>query len=211
MLRGFIGCACMFSMYSGTVHLSINNSIIHCSHGIYVLFTITITIISHHYCSLIHNPQTRPPLSPNSYTFLGGRPLVHRAGENRETEPPPLLPKKNPRTHHPINIPIFPSLTHPPFLLSTLSTLPKSSQIMPLSSIISFSNDAAAIEKTLRGIQGLATIAIGFYQQQPQHTHTHTHTHAQIQGQMQGQIEMWIKLRGELALGMRINHHHHHP
>lgn len=73
---------------------------------------------------------------------------------------------------------------------------------MLLSSIISFSNDAAAIEKTLRGIQGLATIAIGFYQQQPQHTHTHTHT------QMQGQIEMWIKLRGELALGMQINHHH---
>lgn len=86
---------------------------------------------------------------------------------------------------------------------------------MLLSSIISFSNDAAAIEKTLRGIQGLATIAIGFYQQQPQHTHTHTHTHTQIQGQIQGQmiqgqIEMWIKLRGELALGMRINHHHHH-
>lgn len=83
---------------------------------------------------------------------------------------------------------------------------------MLLSSIISFSNDAAAIEKTLRGIQGLATIAIGFYQQQPQHTHTHTHT--QIQGQIQGQIqehvEMWIKLRGELALGMQIHHHHHH-
>lgn len=87
---------------------------------------------------------------------------------------------------------------------------------MLLSSIISFSNDAAAIEKTLRGIQGLATIAIGFYQQQP---HTHTHTHAQIQiqgqGQIQGQmiqehLEMWIKLRGELALGMQINHHHHH-
>lgn len=77
---------------------------------------------------------------------------------------------------------------------------------MLLSSIISFSNDAAAIEKTLRGIQGLATIAIGFYQQQqPQHTHTHTYTHQlqeQGQGQMQGQIEMWIKLRGELALGM---------
>lgn len=69
---------------------------------------------------------------------------------------------------------------------------------MLLSSIISFSNDAAAIEKTLRGIQGLATIAIGFYQQQHQQ-----------QGQMiQGQIEMWIKLRGELALGMQINHHH---
>lgn len=67
-----------------------------------------------------------------------------------------------------------------------------------LSSIISFSNDAAAIEKTLRGIQGLATIAIGVYQQQPQHTHTQIQ-----QGQMiQGQIEMWIKLRGELALGM---------
>lgn len=84
---------------------------------------------------------------------------------------------------------------------------------MLLSSIISFSNDAAAIEKTLRGIQGLATIAIGFYQQQSQHTHTHTHTQIQgqqmIQGQMQGQIEMWIKLRGELALGMQINHHHH--
>lgn len=73
---------------------------------------------------------------------------------------------------------------------------------MLLSSIISFSNDAAAIEKTLRGIQGLATIAIGFYQQ--------PHTHTQIQGQMQGQIEMWIKLRGELALGMQIHHHHHH-
>lgn len=73
-----------------------------------------------------------------------------------------------------------------------------------LSSIISFSNDAAAIEKTLRGIQGLATIAIGFYQQQSQHTHT------QIQGQMiQEHLEMWIKLRGELALGMQINHHHH--
>jgi len=72
---------------------------------------------------------------------------------------------------------------------------------MLLSSIISFSNDAAAIEKTLRGIQGLATIAIGVYQQQPQHT--------QIQGQMiQEQMEMWIKLRGELALGMQINHHH---
>lgn len=89
---------------------------------------------------------------------------------------------------------------------------------MLLSSIISFSNDAAAIEKTLRGIQGLATIAIGVYQQQPQHTQTHTHTqiHTQVQGQMiqgqmiQGQIEMWIKLRGELALGMQINHHHHH-
>lgn len=86
---------------------------------------------------------------------------------------------------------------------------------MLLSSIISFSNDAAAIEKTLRGIQGLATIAIGFYQQQPQHTHTHTHTHTQMQGQgqgqgqmIQGQIEMWVKLRGELALGMQINHHH---
>lgn len=76
---------------------------------------------------------------------------------------------------------------------------------MLLSSIISFSNDAAAIEKTLRGIQGLATIAIGVYQQQTQHTHTHTHTHThqqQGQGQGQGQIEMWIKLRGELALGM---------
>lgn len=76
---------------------------------------------------------------------------------------------------------------------------------MLLSSIISFSNDAAAIEKTLRGIQGLATIAIGFYQQSQ---------HTQIQGQMmQGQIqehlEMCIKLRGELALGMQINHHHH--
>lgn len=69
---------------------------------------------------------------------------------------------------------------------------------MLLSSIISFSNDAAAIEKTLRGIQGLATIAIGFYQQQSQHTHTHTQMHTQVQGQ----IEMWIKLRGELALGM---------
>lgn len=79
---------------------------------------------------------------------------------------------------------------------------------MLLSSIISFSNDAAAIEKTLRGIQGLATIAIGFYQQQLQHTHTHTHT--QMHTQVQGQIEMWIKLRGELALGMQINHHHHH-
>lgn len=73
---------------------------------------------------------------------------------------------------------------------------------MLLSSIISFSNDAAAIEKTLRGIQGLATIAIGFYQQQPQHTHTHTHQ------QGRGHLEMWIKLRGELALGMQINHHH---
>lgn len=76
---------------------------------------------------------------------------------------------------------------------------------MLLSSIISFSNDAAAIEKTLRGIQGLATIAIGFYQQ-TQYTHTHTQIQGQIQGQMhtqvQGQIEMWIKLRGELALGM---------
>lgn len=85
---------------------------------------------------------------------------------------------------------------------------------MLLSSIISFSNDAAAIEKTLRGIQGLATIAIGFYQQTHTHTHTHTHTqmHTQVQGQgqmqMQGQIEMWIKLRGELALGMQINHHY---
>lgn len=74
---------------------------------VYVLFTIT--IISHHYCSLILNPQTRPPLSPNSYTSLGGRPLVHRAGENREIEPPPLCQKKPPhtRTHHPIYIPIF--------------------------------------------------------------------------------------------------------
>lgn len=67
---------------------------------------------------------------------------------------------------------------------------------MLLSSIISFSNDAAAIEKTLRGIQGLATIAIGFYQQQHQQQ-------GQIQGQMiQEHLEMWIKLRGELALGM---------
>lgn len=66
---------------------------------------------------------------------------------------------------------------------------------MLLSSIISFSNDAAAIEKTLRGIQGLATIAIGFYQQQPQHT----------QIQQQEHLEMWIRLRGELALGMQIN------
>lgn len=75
---------------------------------------------------------------------------------------------------------------------------------MLLSSIISFSNDAAAIEKTLRGIQGLATIAIGFYQQQHQQQ-------GQIQGQMiQEHVEMWIKLRGELALGMQINHHHHH-
>lgn len=75
---------------------------------------------------------------------------------------------------------------------------------MLLSSIISFSNDAAAIEKTLRGIQGLATIAIGFYQQQPQYTHTHTHTHTQIQQEqmIQEHLEMWIKLRGELALGM---------
>lgn len=72
---------------------------------------------------------------------------------------------------------------------------------MLLSSIISFSNDAAAIEKTLRGIQGLATIAIGFYQQQPQYTHTQIQGQM-IQGQIQGQIEMWIKLRGELALGM---------
>lgn len=77
---------------------------------------------------------------------------------------------------------------------------------MLLSSIISFSNDAAAIEKTLRGIQGLATIAIGFYQQQPQHTHMHTHTQKIIQEH----LEMWIKLRGELALGMQIHHHHHH-
>lgn len=87
---------------------------------------------------------------------------------------------------------------------------------MLLSSIISFSNDAAAIEKTLRGIQGLATIAIGFYQQLPQHTHMHTQIQGQGQGQVQGQmiqgqIEMWIKLRGELALGMQINHQHHHP
>lgn len=88
---------------------------------------------------------------------------------------------------------------------------------MLLSSIISFSNDAAAIEKTLRGIQGLATIAIGFYQQQPQHTQIQQGQGQMIQGQMiqgQGQIqehlEMWIKLRGELALGMRINHHYHH-
>lgn len=95
---------------------------------------------------------------------------------------------------------------------------------MLLSSIISFSNDAAAIEKTLRGIQGLATIAIGFYQQQPQHTHTHTQMHTQVhqqqgqmiqgqiqvQGQIQEHLEMWIKLRGELALGMQINHHHQH-
>lgn len=79
---------------------------------------------------------------------------------------------------------------------------------MLLSSIISFSNDAAAIEKTLRGIQGLATIAIGFYQQQPQHTQIQGQ--GQMHTQVQGQIEMWIKLRGELALGMRINHHHHH-
>lgn len=82
---------------------------------------------------------------------------------------------------------------------------------MLLSSIISFSNDAAAIEKTLRGIQGLATIAIGVYQQQPQHTHTQIQEQGQqgqIQEQIQGQIEMWIKLRGELALGMQINHHH---
>lgn len=81
---------------------------------------------------------------------------------------------------------------------------------MLLSSIISFSNDAAAIEKTLRGIQGLATIAIGFYQQQPQHTQIQGQIQGQmIQGQIQGRIEMWIKLRGELALGMRINHDHH--
>lgn len=72
---------------------------------------------------------------------------------------------------------------------------------MLLSSIISFSNDAAAIEKTLRGIQGLATIAIGFYQQQPQHTQIQQGQ--MIQGQMiQEHLEMWIKLRGELALGM---------
>lgn len=83
---------------------------------------------------------------------------------------------------------------------------------MLLSSIISFSNDAAAIEKTLRGIQGLATIAIGFYQQQqPQHTQTQIQGQGQIQGQMiQEHVEMWIKLRGELALGMQINHYHHH-
>lgn len=83
---------------------------------------------------------------------------------------------------------------------------------MLLSSIISFSNDAAAIEKTLRGIQGLATIAIGFYQQQPQYTHTQIQGQGQgqmiqeqmIQGQMiQEHLEMWIKLRGELALGMQ--------
>lgn len=42
--------AYVFSIYSGTVHLSINNSIIHCSHGIYVL--LAIKIISHHHCSL---------------------------------------------------------------------------------------------------------------------------------------------------------------
>lgn len=84
---------------------------------------------------------------------------------------------------------------------------------MLLSSIISFSNDAAAIEKTLRGIQGLATIAIGFYQQPYQHQQQGQGQEQMIQGQMQGQIqghvEMWIKLRGELALGMQINHHHH--
>lgn len=83
---------------------------------------------------------------------------------------------------------------------------------MLLSSIISFSNDAAAIEKTLRGIQGLATIAIGFYQQ-PQHTQIQgqqIQEQEQMQGQMiQEHLEMWIKLRGELALGMQINHHHH--
>lgn len=93
---------------------------------VYVLFTITITVISHHYCSLILNPQTRPPLSPNSYTFLGGRPLVHRAGENRETEPPPLCKKKTPVliTRYTSQF-SFPSLTHPPsphpIPLSTLS------------------------------------------------------------------------------------------
>lgn len=84
---------------------------------VYVLFTITITItiISHHYCSLIFNPQTRPPLSPNSYTFLGGRPLVHRAGEKSRDRTTSTLQKK-PRTHHPINITIFlPShIPHPP-------------------------------------------------------------------------------------------------
>lgn len=165
-----------------------------------------ICIIHHHnhQSSLLQsysysNPQTRPPLSPNSYTFLGGRPLVHRAGENREIEPPPLCKKSS---HHPTYIPIFlPShIPHPiPSSSQPSHKKSKSSQIMLLSSIISFSNDAAAIEKTLRGIQGLATIAIGFYQQS-QHTQIQQE---QIQGQMiQEHVEMWIKLRGELALGM---------
>lgn len=168
---------------------------------------------NHHHCSLILTKIIPKPVRRFRLLYL-----VHRAGENRETEPPPLLQKKNPPYPYssPDIHPKFPSLTHPPSPIPSSSQpshkKSKSSQIMLLSSIISFSNDAAAIEKTLRGIQGLATIAIGFYQQQPQHT--------QIQGQIQGQmiqgqmiqehLEMWIKLRGELALGMQIHHHHHH-
>ena len=53
-----------------------------------------------------------------------------------------------------------------------------------LQSIVRFSNDAAAIEKTLRGLQGFATIAVGL-------------------AQSQHDIDFWLKLRGQLALGTR--------
>lgn len=48
-----------------------------------------------------------------------------------------------------------------------------------LQSIVRFSNDAAAIEKTLRGFQGFATIAVG----------------------LAHDIDFWLKLRAQLALG----------
>lgn len=53
---------------------------------VYVLFTIT--IITHHHCSLI---LTVIPKPVRRFRLLY---LVHRAGENRETEPPPLCKKK---------------------------------------------------------------------------------------------------------------------
>lgn len=169
------------TMYCASFHQKFNSSLFT---WLYVLFTIT--IISHHYCSLILTIIPKPvrrfrlPSPP-----AGKKPYPYSS--------PDIYPNISSFPYTPLIPPSpIPSSSQPSHKKS------ESSPIMLLSSIISFSNDAAAIEKTLRGIQGLATIAIGFYQQQPQHT------------QVQGQIEMWIKLRGELALGMQINHHHHH-
>ncbi|KAF2217023.1 hypothetical protein CERZMDRAFT_93087 [Cercospora zeae-maydis SCOH1-5] len=53
-----------------------------------------------------------------------------------------------------------------------------------LQSIVRFSEDAAALEKTLRGLQGFVTIAVGL-------------------AQSREDIDFWLKLRAQFALGRR--------
>ncbi|GIZ41654.1 hypothetical protein CKM354_000495300 [Cercospora kikuchii] len=53
-----------------------------------------------------------------------------------------------------------------------------------LQSVVRFSEDAAALEKTLRGLQGFVTIAVGL-------------------AQSQEDIDFWLKLRSQFALGRR--------